>query len=316
MIKTLLIWAVALLAIFLITTYLVSWIKQTHVAKAYPPLGDFIEADGYRLHYLKSGSGKPLVLLHGAGGNMRDFTFEEYAELSNSWEVILLDRPGYGYSDAIGRGQLSLEDEAAILAKALEKLGIKKADFVGYSYGGGVTTRLALDHPELVDRMVLIAPTLHDWPDRSVNWTNHVLAIPAVGRLIMNVVYAFAPKSYFEELYAGVFTPQDPPEGYVEHVGLGLSTKPAIQVFNGHQIVNLLGELEKMIPRYGELSHRIHIIHGTSDKSVSYKYHAQDFVKDAVNAQITTDYVEGIGHGILQVERLRILKAIEDLSQE
>ena len=304
------------IAAALIAIYSISWTKQSRVAEAFPPVGEFIELDGGRLHYIDQGEGPALILLHGAGANLRDWTFQQFEELAKTHRVIAFDRPGYGYSDRFARGHLTLEKEAAILKAASEKLGVSEALVVGFSYGGTVTTRLALDHPDFAHKLLLIAPAVHDWPSRTVDWTNGLLATPVLGQLAMNAVYALAPRSYFVNAYRGVFYPEPLPDGYLNHVGLGLSTKPSVQVHNGYQIQNLLSEIETMMPRYAELTQRIHIIHGTEDRSVSHKFHSEDFIKDAVNAEISFEFVEGVGHGIHQSGTAKILSAIEMLSQK
>ncbi|MEM7242789.1 MAG: alpha/beta hydrolase [Pseudomonadota bacterium] len=304
------------IAAALIAIYAISWTKQARVAQAFPPIGQFIELDGGRLHYIDKGDGPALILLHGAGANLRDWTFRQFDTLAKTHRVIAFDRPGYGYSDRFAHGHLTLEREAMLIKQAAEKLGVSNAMIVGFSYGGTVTARLALDHPDFAQKLLLIAPAVHDWPSRTVDWTHGLLSTPVIGPLAMNIVYALAPRSYFMNAYRGVFYPEDLPEGYLDHVGLGLSTKPSVQVHNGHQIQNLLSEIEKMMPRYAELTQRIHLIHGTADRSVSYQYHSEDFIADAVNADITFEFIDGIGHGIHQSGTDQILSAIEMLSQD
>ena len=64
------------------------------VEKVLPPRGHFIEVDGARIHYLDEGSGPPLVLIHGLGGQMHNFTHSLLDRLKHNHRVIILDRPG------------------------------------------------------------------------------------------------------------------------------------------------------------------------------------------------------------------------------
>ena len=65
-----------------------------------PPLGQFIEVNGVRLHYLERGSGEPLVLLHGNGSMIEDFESSGLIKrASKNYRVIAFDRPGFGHSE-------------------------------------------------------------------------------------------------------------------------------------------------------------------------------------------------------------------------
>lgn len=63
-----------------------------------PPSGRFVDVDGQRLHVRDQGSGPPLLLIHGLGGNLAHFNFGACAELSQHFRVVAVDRPGSGYS--------------------------------------------------------------------------------------------------------------------------------------------------------------------------------------------------------------------------
>ena len=70
------------------------------VERANPPMGQFIEVDGVRLHYIERGQGQPLVLLHGNGTMVQDFDISGLIDLaSEQYRVIAFDRPGFGYSE-------------------------------------------------------------------------------------------------------------------------------------------------------------------------------------------------------------------------
>lgn len=123
---------------------------------ANPPLGRFIEVDGVRLHHMERGRGEPLVLLHGNGAMIQDFLTSGLVErAAERYRVIVFDRPGFGYSER-PRGRIwTPRAQAALLAKALERLGIERPLVVGHSWGTLVALALALDHPAQVRGLVL-----------------------------------------------------------------------------------------------------------------------------------------------------------------
>ena len=75
--------------------------KQTREAeRKHPPVGRFLHVDGVRLHYIEQGSGEPLALIHGNGTLIQDFTVNGLVDrLSERYRVIVIERPGYGYSE-------------------------------------------------------------------------------------------------------------------------------------------------------------------------------------------------------------------------
>jgi pimeloyl-ACP methyl ester carboxylesterase len=78
------------------------------VTQAFPPEGQFLEVDGERIHYRSIGAGPALVLVHGLGGQMRNFEYLPLAQLAQRWRVILVDRPGSGRSPRADEGKAGI----------------------------------------------------------------------------------------------------------------------------------------------------------------------------------------------------------------
>src|SRR5579863_10522110 len=89
-----------LLLLLIVVCGLVGFAAYTarRVEIAEPPLGRFLELDGERIHYVDEGAGPPLLLIHGLGGQLRNFTYALVGRLANEFRVIAVDRPGSGYS--------------------------------------------------------------------------------------------------------------------------------------------------------------------------------------------------------------------------
>ncbi len=120
-----------------------SFRAQVHVT----PVGDT------RVAWYERGQGSPLVLLIGAGSTMAEWDPALLRLLARSHRLILLDYPGMGLSGPWrGRSFDSLADTTAGLMKAI---GLPRADVLGWSMGGFVAQRLAIDHPRRVSRLVL-----------------------------------------------------------------------------------------------------------------------------------------------------------------
>src|SRR4051794_13681582 len=130
--------------------------KQTRDAEEqYPPVGRFLEVDGVRLHYIEQGQGDPLVLIHGNGTMLQDFTVSGIVDrLADRYRVIAIDRPGYGYSSR-PRQFWTPAAHARLFQSALLQLGVGRAMIYGHSWGTLVAVALALKAPSLVRGLVL-----------------------------------------------------------------------------------------------------------------------------------------------------------------
>lgn len=125
------------------------------------PQGHFVTLqDGLRLHYLDSGNGEPVVLIHGSGpGASGHSNFKlNYPEFAAAGQrVIVPDLPGYGASDK-PETDYSLDFFVAALSGLLDALDIGRCTLVGNSLGGAIAIKLALDQPQRVSKLVLMAP--------------------------------------------------------------------------------------------------------------------------------------------------------------
>src|SRR5438128_1076041 len=125
------------------------------------PQSGYAPVNGLQLYYESygTGTGEPLVLLHGGFGTTSMFsaiTPELTPALTDNRRVIAVELHGHGHTADIDR-PLSFEAMADDIAALLQHLNIERADLLGYSLGGGVALRTALRHPELVRKLILIS---------------------------------------------------------------------------------------------------------------------------------------------------------------
>jgi 2-succinyl-6-hydroxy-2,4-cyclohexadiene-1-carboxylate synthase len=114
-----------------------------------------VRVNGVNLNVKKTGSGPPVVALHGFGGNR--FTWAEFAqEAQNEYTVITIDLLGHGDSDSpIAYERYSLEHSVADITAVLEKLGVSRACWLGYSMGGRIALAAATSNPSMCQCLVL-----------------------------------------------------------------------------------------------------------------------------------------------------------------
>jgi pimeloyl-ACP methyl ester carboxylesterase len=111
--------------------------------------------NGVNYYYACYGTGEPLLLLHGGLGQIEMFG-PNLTKLAQSRQVIGVDLQGHSRT-ALGERELSLVDMGNDMAGVLKKLGYDKVDVLGYSMGGGVAFQFAVQHPEMVRRLVLVS---------------------------------------------------------------------------------------------------------------------------------------------------------------
>ena len=133
--------------------------------------GSFLEVDGQRVHYIATGEGEPVVLIHGWNGSAFSFR-HTIPELAPRYRVVAPDLIGFGYSDRPAHGDYSLTGQAGLVAGVMDRLGIERAAVIGHSMGGGVAMRLALRHPERVTRLALVDSVTVAEQRRAVRFAN------------------------------------------------------------------------------------------------------------------------------------------------
>lgn len=117
--------------------------------------------EGLQLHVTDVGAGAPVVFLHGSGpgaSGPSNFGGNAAYLAANGYRAILIDSLGYGKSDKPVDREYTLEVMAGAALRALDTLGVSKATFVGNSQGGAQAIWIALNAPERVERLVLMAP--------------------------------------------------------------------------------------------------------------------------------------------------------------
>ncbi len=122
--------------------------------------GRFAQAADVRIHYGEAGTGPPVICLHGTGPGANawaNFRLNAGA-LAERHRTLLVDLPRFGQSEKVVVRGPRLDFLSGVIRGFLDALGIERAHFVGNSMGGQVAIKLAIDTPERVGRMVLVAP--------------------------------------------------------------------------------------------------------------------------------------------------------------
>ena len=295
--------------------------RAAQAEQTYPPVGAFVDVTGGRVHYVQDGTGPHLILLHGAGGNLREFTFDLMHRLTDRYTVTAFDRPGLGYTDRVpgvqtgatateGDGPLQ---QAVMLREAAGALGITDPILVGHSFGGIVSYAWAVHDldvqtPVNARAIVSLAGVTMPWPgDLGAYYRINGSAIG--GAVAIPLLSALVPDSVVRDRIEGTFAPQTAPDGYAEHIGARLTLRPQNFRANIRQVNTLRPKVVELSARYPELTLPIEIVHGTADTTVPIHIHAEEVIKIVSSANLTR--LDGVGHMPHHADPHTVIAAID-----
>jgi pimeloyl-ACP methyl ester carboxylesterase len=291
---------------------LVTWTGVVLVQRAHPPQGRFVDVAGARLHVVEIGpqSGVPIVMLHGASSNLE--VMRPLAErLARTHRVVLVDRPGHGWSTRESFSDSTPQPQARMIAEALQQLGLGQAIIVAHSWSGALALRIALDRPERVAGLVMLAPVAYPWPG-GVSQYNYVVTTPVVGALLAHTVTLPLGLLLADSGSNSVFAPQAMPKDFVKDSATRLLLRPREFVANAWDLVTLRAAMAEQAPRYGTISVPITIIAGGVDKTVSTHIHSQPLARTAVNTKLIV--LNGVGHMIQYAATDLVIAEIEAMA--
>ena len=285
--------AVATLAVLALVTQAGVLVLQ----RTYPAQGRTIEVTGATLNVVDIGrrdaAGPLVVMIHGASSNLEVMRQPLGDLLAQQHRVILIDRPGHGWST---RGRLDDSTPAIqgrMIDEALEKLGLGPAIFVVHSWAGALGARMALDYPKRVAGLMMLAPVAYPWRG-GVGWYNKLVTTPVIGPLLACTITL--PLGYFltEPGARNVFMPQLMPENFVESTATLLLLRPREFLANARDLVTLKAAVAEQAPRYGNIRVPVVVITGDTDKTVSPTIHSRPLAAAVPGAKLIV--LPDVGH--------------------
>lgn len=276
------------------------------------PEGKYIEVDGVRLHYIESGRGQPLVLLHGIGCMAQDFEICGLIGLaSNRYRVIAFDRPGYGYSEHPCGSKWAPREQAEILHRALLKLGCERPVVAGHSWGAQVAIALALQHPGYVRGLALLSgyyfPTCR--PDFLLS---AVHAIPVIGEILRHTVSPLLARMMRPAVLKIIFGPAPVPPHFAAFP-LWLALRPAQLQASIKDNLSMIPSVMAVRWRYRELTMPVIIVAGDGDRLVSTPHHSVRLHRQLPNSELRL--IPGAGHMIHHTAPRQVMAAIDSAAR-
>ena len=285
--------------------------------RLYPAQGEMIEVAGATLNVVDIGprdaAGPPIVLIHGASSNLETMRKPLGDMLAARHRVILIDRPGHGWSTRAREGDSTPEIQDRMIEQALSKLGVGPVIVVVHSWAGALGARMALDYPNRIGGLVMLAPVAYPWPG-GVGWYNRLVATPVIGPLLAYTITL--PLGYFlvEPGARGVFLPQTMPENFVRDTATPLLLRPREFLANARDLVTLKEAVREQAPRYAEIKAPTVVISGDADKTVSTNIHSRPFTAAVADAKLIV--LPGVGHMVQNAAPELVMREIEAMADK
>jgi pimeloyl-ACP methyl ester carboxylesterase len=299
------------LAVLALATQAGVWLIQ----RAFPPEGRMIDVSGATLHVVELGprdaAGPPIVMLHGASSNLRVMQHPLGDRLAKSRRVILIDRPGHGWSTRERVEDSTPAIQGRMIMEALTRLGVDRAIVVAHSWAGALALRVALDDPDRVAGLVLLAPVAYPWPG-GVGRYNKLIATPLIGPLLATTITLPLGALVTASGARGVFAPQTMPDHFVRDTATLLLLRPREFMANAQDLVTLKAAVVAQAPRYAEITAPMTVISGDADKTVSTAIHSRPLASSAPHAKLIV--LSGVGHMVQDAAPDLVVSEIEEMA--
>lgn len=312
------IWALlgaALVALVLLLVVLALFTARTarKVEAVLPPLGDFVDVEGARLHYVERGEGPVVVLVHGLAGHLRLFTYALVDRLSNDFHVVAVERPGSGYSVRHPGTPAGPRADAAAIAELIRTLGLGRPLVMGHSLGGAVSLAAALDHPDVVAGLALVAPLTHPVEVPPDVFKPLEIRSPLVRRIVARTVAIPLSMRASEETLEVLFGPEPVPEDFAVAGGGLLSLRPQQFEAASTDLVAAPADMPSLLERYGTIRVPVGILYGTGDRILDPELHGEG-MRGRI-PELRLELVEG-GHMLPLTQPDRVAAFVRELAQE
>jgi pimeloyl-ACP methyl ester carboxylesterase len=287
-------WVAALLLLAASAMFVRARVQRA--VREHPPLGRFIEVDGVRLHLVDAGEpldDEAVVLLHGNGTMALDFVLAGTVDaIAPMRRVIAFDRPGFGFSERPRWRRWTPEAQAALLARALDQLGVRRAVVFGHSWGTLVAVAMALDHPERVSRLVLASgyyyPTL-----RIDAALLSPPALPLIGTLMRHTISPLLGRLMWTPIMRRMFGPAAVPPSFTAFPKW-LALQPRQLRAAAGESAGMIAAAWRLQKRYAELSMPVTILAGSDDRQVQTAAQSERLHRELPGSALQV--VPGQGH--------------------
>lgn len=299
----------AAVALLLGGAYFYSLYEVRLAESEFLPSGRFVVVEGLRLHYRCEGWGRPVVLLHGNAGFLRDYD-GLLAGVPSGYRFCSFDRPGHGYSERPIGNPVTPAVQARLLRGALGQLGIERPLLVGHSWSGTLVLRYALDYPREVSGLVLLGAVSYGEEGVS-SPLDTVATAPILGTLVRHTIWIPFSGGFVERSLARAFSPNPVPDEYLRAARM-LWTKPVQAKATAEDNQTAGPALREMSGRYGSIDSPVTIVTADSDLLVPPEKHAYPLHRTIAGSRLVV--LPEAGHNVQHTRAGAVSEAIRTTS--
>lgn len=278
----------------------------------YPP-SNFVTVENIRLHYVEAGSGQPVVIISGGSGKVQDFSLSPLYELAmNKYRVIIIDRPGLGYSEKPTDEEATPDVQARLIRAALNELGVEKPIIVGQSWGGVIALAYAQEYSSELSGIVLLGSSPYP-RERQTDFFNIIARTPIIGDLTVHTIYVPIGRHWVApaimEQNKDYFAPLDtvPETFYDSTIELGL--RPSHVIASAEETLIIPASLAELTSNLGKVNVPVIIVDG--DKDTHAIEQATRLEQDLPISRVVI--VKGANHYLWFSEPEVVIEAIQEL---
>ena len=271
-------------------------IAQRRAERANPPQGRVYDVDGERVHVVERGEGSPIVLVHGNATLAQDWLASGVVErLAARHRVIIVERPGFGWSTRSRRTAWTPFAQARLLRATLDRIGVARATIVGHSWGTLVALAHALDHPEATAAIGLLSG-YYFLTERIDTLLLGGPAVPGTGDVMRYTISPPLGRALVPLMFKQIFAPAAVPDRFREGM-------PVAMLVRASQIRATAADNLRMQPgayalsrRYGELAPTLPtlLLTGEGDRVVAPARQTHALSRALPWAELVT--LPGVGH--------------------
>lgn len=231
-------------------------------ASKYAP-GKFVSVNDKKMHYVEKGQGDVVICIHGFLYNTTMWK-KNIDALSEKFHVYAIDLFGWGFSERLKSDSYSFELYKNQIIGFMDALGIKKAHLIGQSMGGGISVMVAANHPERVNKIILVDPVVLPY---EFSFEAKVYAVSFVGEFLNSLPTLALYKSLLKTLW--FYDPEKVTDEYANEVLLPIRIRGtydgAMHIHRNVLRGKMLEDEAKMLSQHNK---RILLLHGENDAAV------------------------------------------------
>ncbi len=270
-----------------------TWRVKAMAEAAVPPQGRFVATPDGKVHVIDQGTGPAVVMIHGLGVTAGNFSYGLMGALAPTHRCIAIDRPGMGWSDRKDTTPATPRAQAAQIVAVLDAMGVERPLVVGHSLGGAIALCLALDHPERIRGLALLAPLTLGGDAPSPAFAALGIKSDLWRRVMAWTLATPMGMRNAPAVLDQVFGPDPVPNDYGTKGGGLLGLRPQTFFNTSRDYMASLADLKWMKAGYPGLRVPVSILYGAEDRILSPQ--TQGHAMTARNPAIKVEVIAG-GH--------------------